>query len=225
MDARATRPDGSVLPDAGLDYTFSYFISPAGDDSNDGSLMHPWSITALTTKGALYAGKAIGLIGDRGPIQSGAASGVATTIYSLIEVGTGQEGPAIQVQGGTSSPTVLASCTSAGVYSPRLATIDAADPTTKAHPDHQRDMMGQSVYWNSVPAGEPGNRVTQYGRVTIDGLVIRNFTFSGVTFYRPPGEGGSPTPSSRTRNFSEATGSSATTTPAPSSARVARTSS
>src|SRR6185312_12245898 len=45
--------------------TFDYYLSPAGNDSNPGTLTSPWAITSLQTSSANWsklAGKRIGLL-------------------------------------------------------------------------------------------------------------------------------------------------------------------
>src|SRR5262249_29274500 len=41
---------------------FDFYIDPSGSDLNDGSLAHPWAITALNTKQSTYAGLRVGLL-------------------------------------------------------------------------------------------------------------------------------------------------------------------
>jgi hypothetical protein len=158
---------------------FDYYISPTGDDNNAGTLASPWSITALNSRRSTYAGKRVGIIGDKGVIAYGRAGGVAKTLYSLYQATT-VDGTTLQLEGGTSasSPTYLAACDSAGVYTPRLAVIDAADPVTGALPTTAASLLGQNAY---RPVG-----ISRYGNVTIDGLVIRNFTFGAVMFQATP---------------------------------------
>lgn len=158
--------------------TFDYYISPAGDDANAGTLNSPWSISAINSKQATYAGKRLGIIGDQGLIQSGRVSGIATSIYSLIQAQSGNNaGCLYQINGGTTSPTYIASCNSAGVYSPRLAVIDCSNPSGGAVPTVSANLIGQSAFLG--PSGQPSN----WGGVTIDGLVIRNWTYSAIQFY------------------------------------------
>jgi hypothetical protein len=158
---------------------FDYYIAPNGDDNNVGSLASPWSITAINTKQSTYAGKKIGLIGDiagtQTPIQYGTVGGVQTTLYSLCQAQNGQnQGCILNVQGGSSgmSPTLLASCNSSGVYTPRWAAIDASNPSGGAAPTVECVLMGQNAYMSSA--------VSQYGNVTYDALEIRNFTHSAI---------------------------------------------
>src|SRR5580700_10727712 len=53
--------------------TFDYYISPSGSDSNAGTQGSPWSITAINTKQATYAGKRVGLMDG------------TYTVYSLLQ--------------------------------------------------------------------------------------------------------------------------------------------
>lgn len=159
--------------------TFNYFVSPTGDDNNAGTLVSPWSITALNSKQSTYAGKNIGFL--PGTYQYGTVGGVQTTLYSLFQAAPGTGNPIIAIQGGTSgTPTYIASCNSSGVYAARGAIIDCSNPSGGAQPTVAAAIMGQTTYMT--------DNVTQYGYVTIDGLVIRNFTFAALMFY---GAGGS----------------------------------
>lgn len=164
---------------------FDYFISPNGDDKNSGTLNSPWSITALNSKMALYGGKRIGIIGDQGIIQAGRVDGVVRSLYSMYQAqsGTGANS-VLMLNGGPSAtqPTYIASCDSAGNYSARLAVIDASDPASGAQPTVEAPFLAQNQYQSTV-------QVPQYGNITIDGLVIRNFTFAALLFY---GDGQSP---------------------------------
>jgi hypothetical protein len=81
--------------------TFDYYISPSGSDSNAGTQGSPWSITAINTKQATYAGKRVGLMDG------------TYTVYSLLQGGL-NDGyvPVLQIQGGRSgSPTVIQAVT------------------------------------------------------------------------------------------------------------------
>lgn len=157
--------------------SFDYFISPKGDDNNAGSLASPWSITALNSKQSIYAGKKIGIIGDQGVIQSGTVGGVQTTLYSIYQTLNNNTNILLSINGGTAgSPTYLGSCNSSGAYTARIAIIDCAQPGTGSQPTAAGSIMGQSQ------VGGPGN-VANYGYVTVDGLVIRNFTAAALNFY------------------------------------------
>jgi hypothetical protein len=162
--------------------SFDYFISPKGDDNNAGTLASPWSITALNSKRATYAGKKIDIIGDQGVIQTGTVGGVHTTLFSIYQALTQATAPVLAVNGGTSgSPTYIGSCDSSGAYSARLAIIDCADPSTGNQPTNLGSIMGQSQYMGmgSVP---------NYGNITFDGLVLRNFTSCSLMFYCSSGQ-------------------------------------
>lgn len=163
---------------------FDYFISPSGDDNNVGSLVSPWSITALNSKGSTYAGKKIGFIGDQGVITSGKVGGVTTTLYALYQAASAN-GSVLQVEGGTgsSSPTYLASCNSSGTYSARLAIIDASNPSGGASPTVEAQFIGQNQYNNSSPP-------SHYGDIVYDGLTIRKFTFSAICSSSPSAHSG-----------------------------------
>jgi hypothetical protein len=152
---------------------FDYFISAKGDDNNAGSLASPWSITALNSKQSTYSGKRIGIIGDQGVIQHGIIGGVQTALYALYQAQNGNnQGCIINVNGGTSSAsTYIASCNSAGVYTPRLAIIDFSNPLGGALPTISGVGMGQNLYGASYP---------NVGYITFDGITLRNFTVAGL---------------------------------------------
>jgi hypothetical protein len=163
--------------------TFDYYISPKGDDNNSGTLTSPWSITALNSKQSTYAGKRIGIIGDQGLIQYGTVGGVQRTLYSLYQAAA-KAAQVLLLNGGPSGsqPTYLASCDSSGVYSARLAIIDASDPSTGNKPTVEAALIAQNTYTNL-------GVVANWGNVTVDGLTIRNFTFSALMFYGTNGTG------------------------------------
>jgi hypothetical protein len=151
---------------------FDYFISPTGDDNNAGTLASPWSLTALNHNQATYSGKKIGFLpgtyqyGTKGGVQSG-------SIYAFLQ--TGANGCFVYVNGGTSSnPTYLASCNASGQYQARTAILDGSNPSGGALPNaDQAYVIGNAFYGVSTPAP-----ITSY--ITIDGLVVQNFTFSGI---------------------------------------------
>lgn len=162
--------------------TFDYYISADGDDNNPGTLSQPWSITALNSKMSLYGGKTIGIIGNTSAnptvINTGKVGGVVTTLYSLYQSWvSGKAGSVLLLNGGTipGAPTYIATCDSTGAYSPRTAIIDAADPSTGNQPTVSVPFIGQVEYMATA-------QVASYGNVTVDGLVVRNFTFSGLQF-------------------------------------------
>jgi hypothetical protein len=152
---------------------FDYFISAKGDDNNAGTLASPWSITALNSKMSLYAGKRVGIIGDQGVIQHGTIGGLPTTLYALYQLQNGNnQGCIINVNGGTSSAsTYIASCNSAGAYTPRLAIIDFSNPIGGLVPTISGAAMGQNLYGASYP---------NVGYITFDGITLRNFTVAGL---------------------------------------------
>jgi hypothetical protein len=165
---------------------FDYFISANGDDNNAGTLASPWSITALNSKQSKYSGKRVGIIGDIGgtqtPIQHGTVGGVQTTLFALYQAGGAA--PVLVINGGTSSAsTYIASCNSAGVYTPRWAIIDFSNPSGGAKPSVENMAMGQSFYQTSVP---------NPGYTTVDALTIRNFTFAALGFSNLSGFGTMP---------------------------------
>ncbi len=152
---------------------FDYYISPTGDDNNAGTLSSPWSITALNSKKTMYGGKRIGLL--PGTYQYGVVGGVKTSLYSVYQGLPYSSSPLLAAQGGSSSvPTYIASSDASGNYSPRTAIIDCSDPSSGMLPTTAGSILGQSNYMQS--------NVSAWGNVTIDGLVIRNFTFAAIIF-------------------------------------------
>jgi hypothetical protein len=109
------------------------------------------------------------------PIQQGTVGGVHTSIFSLVQAISNGTSPALGLNGGPSSsvPTYMASCTSAGVYSPRWAIIDASDPSTGSPPTVAGSIMGQDP--NATVSS-----VAHYGNLTLDALTIRFFSFAAV---------------------------------------------
>lgn len=158
---------------------FDFFIAPNGDDvTGSGSLASPWSITALKTKQTTYRTHKVGIIGDisgtQTPIQYGTASGTQSTLFSLLNAVTDNT-PVLPIDGGTvSNPTYIGSCDSTGAYKRGWAIIDCAQPGTGTHPSTDGcQLMGQ--------CGDSGTQVPHPDNLTIDGLTIRNFSFSGIT--------------------------------------------
>lgn len=155
---------------------FDYYISPTGDDNNPGTLSSPWSITALNSKKSIYAGKKVGMIA--GTYQHGTVGGVQTTLYSIYQAFSSTTGnwSVLALQGGPSGsqPTYIASCDSSGSYSARAAIIDCSNPSNRALPTASGSVLGQYSYM--------GSNVSQYGNATVDGIVIRNFTFCALIF-------------------------------------------
>lgn len=175
----ATLPFGSMRRVfAASPPSFDFYISPTGDDNNPGTLSSPWSITALNSKQLTYAGKRIGLL--PGIYQYGTVAKVQTTLYSIYQgLAANSIWCTLAINGGPSGtqPTYLASSDASGNYSPRTAIIDCSDPATGSLPTVENSVLGQSAYNLPMP-----NPVHQFGNVTIDGIVIRNFTFAALVF-------------------------------------------
>lgn len=175
----------ATIGSSGGGIVFDFFISPNGDDNNAGTLGSPWSITALNTKQATYAGKKVGIIGDisgtQTPIQYGTVGGVQTTLFSIASSCNSAPGDncILQVNGGsTGTPTYIGSCTSAGVYQAEWAIIDPANPSGQVAPvGPTMCVIGQSFY-STQTSPVPGN----VGNVTLDGLVVRNGNYAGINF-------------------------------------------
>ena len=119
------------------------------------------------------------------PIQFGRVSGVQTSLYSKYQALVApQDQTVIHLNGGTSArSTYIASFTSAGVYQARWAIIDASQPgsafgaVVPTNTSNGACLMGQGQ----------NNEVTNYGFITVDGLVIRYFNYSGLLFFGPGG--------------------------------------
>jgi hypothetical protein len=157
--------------------SFSYYCAPNGDDNNPGTLISPWSITALNSKQSTYRGTNVGIIGDiagtQTPIQYGTIGGVQTTIYSYLN--STQNQPFLNIDGGTvGSPTYIGSCNSSGTYVRGWAVIDCSNPSGGAHPSLDATLlMGQN--------GNSSTQVPHPGNITIDGLTIKNFCYCAIT--------------------------------------------
>lgn len=174
--AVVTAPTGFIFDNAGA-AGFNFYISPTGDDvSGTGSLANPWSITALNSKGNIYAGKRIGML--PGFYQYGTSGGVQTTLWALCNAVNGGVNnanlAALNVYGNVGgAPTVLACCDLNGNYSPRTAIISALNPINGAYPTTQSTLIGQGYL--QVPLGNRGN-------VTLDGLVVTGGYQTGIGF-------------------------------------------
>jgi len=171
-------PGGQIF-DNGASTAFNFFISTTGDDNNAGTLASPWSITALNSKGATYAGKRVGLL--PGTYQYGIVGGVQTTLFALCNsqnTGTGHNptATALAVNGGTTTSTYVASCDASGNYSPRTAVLSAMDPGSGNLPTSETSVIGQ-----------PYNTLANKGNVTLDGLVVRDWNQWGISFMPGPG--------------------------------------
>src|SRR5580700_7034678 len=80
--------------------SYNFYISPTGSDSNAGTQASPWSINAINTKQALYAGKSVGVLPG------------TYNIHGLIQSlpSGSQQTAALSINGGTSgSPTLIQS--------------------------------------------------------------------------------------------------------------------
>lgn len=153
----------------------NFFISPAGVDTNPGTLAQPWSLSAIKNNQTTYAGKAIGVIG--GTYQYVNSGSGQVSIYSLIQAST-STAAIFPLNGGTATnPTWIGSCDSSGHYSPRAAIISGIDPITSSQPTATATLLGQTL--NAQPTG---------GYVTVDALTLTGFTTYGIYF--GPGSGG-----------------------------------
>lgn len=166
--------------------TFNFFISPNGDDANNGlTPATAWSLSALNSKQSTYSGKNIGLVGDiagvQTPIQQTSISGAVTTLFAAYQGQPGDGSACIfNVNGGTSSAsTYIGSCNSSGAYVAPVsgagpwAVIDFSNPSGGAAPTVTAFAVGQNFFRGSVP---------NQGWVTVDGIGLRFFTQGGLTF-------------------------------------------
>jgi hypothetical protein len=114
------------------------------------------------------------------PITQGSVGGTKTTLLSIMNGNSTQ--PVLNVDGGTSSAsTYLASCNSAGAYTPRWAIIDTGNGT------------GFSTNVNGIVFGQSSDSATQVphpGFITFDALTIRGFVETAIMpFYQTPTSG------------------------------------
>lgn len=163
--------------------SFDRFISPNGDDNNDGlTPATAWSIGALTSKQANYRGLRIGMIGDVGGVQTSiqqdSAGGIVTSIYSrLMTINGNNQSAAYMINGGAGvgAETQLISCTSAGVAQRGWCVIDGSQPGTGTLPIGAfAIIMGQPVFGVQQPL--------HYGFTILDGLVVKNGNYAAVNF-------------------------------------------
>lgn len=143
--------------------TFDYYISPNGSDSNPGTLASPWSLNALNSKGSIYGGKSVGIIGDQGTYDCLSIYIAANGGSTLGSTASGVNPAAFNIANGTSgSPTYVASCNSSGVYAARLAVLDGGSTS-----------LSQSAMVN--PGGNPMiGAFPSAAYITLDGLVLQN---------------------------------------------------
>jgi len=169
-------PLNTQLPSVYGQVEFQYFISSTGNDSNSGtSPSQAWAITSLATTGgnatnfALMAGASVGLIGGNYDVSGFSSGGQVGTAALLLKIPPGTAG----------NPTYIASCNSAGVYSPGLAVLNGAPTgggTLTPYP-----IIGMN---------------TQYGAgnvcyCTLDGIVVQNISnpsstgqvYGAISFY------------------------------------------
>ena len=105
-----------------MGFTPDFFISTTGSDSNPGTFVSPWAITAINTKRSTYAGKGLGLL----PGTYGISSLMTTDAQNSAR------NPALNINGGpdTSNMTTICSCDASGIYSRGTVTIKANDNGT-----------------------------------------------------------------------------------------------
>jgi hypothetical protein len=138
---------------------FDYYIGPDGEDSNPGTYARPWSITAINTHRAVYAGKRVGLLDG------------TYNVHDLCQKGS-RHVPALGVNGGPSAdaPTVIAA------VNPRRAILTGADPSGGAYPTNECAIIGQGYL-----------QTPNTGNVVLDGLSVTRSYQYGILFYAPVG--------------------------------------
>lgn len=188
LSAQVTDSVGVVSAPTSLSLTVTassgvnYYISPTGDDNRGaGTLASPWSLNAINSQRAKYAGNNLYLM--PGVYTATTTAGTTKTIYSLIQAisNTGNATALFQVQGGPSGlqPTVIASCNAAGNYSPRTAIVDCVDPVTGLMPGSAGVMIIGQTDNNTSGVGLPG----QYGNFILDGIEIIHFADLGIGYH------------------------------------------
>jgi hypothetical protein len=136
-------------------YTFNYFISPTGSDSNSGtSHSSPWALTSClpsSPNNKKMAGQRVGFMPGTYSVM---------TLTGISQYPSDYSNPYLSPPGGSAgSSTVWASCDSNGNYSPRTAVLDGQG-TASNNP-------------NSQPLlGSINGNASSY--ITIDGFEIIN---------------------------------------------------
>src|SRR5579863_3596614 len=152
--------------------TFDFYISPTGSDNNSGALTSPWAITAINTRQSIYAGKRVGIIAGTYDVSS-----LMNAKYHT---------PALNINGGpnSSTRTYIASCDTAGNYSPRTATLDAkgASGVYGGGSANLSSIIGQ---------GDEVNVGPYWGNWTVDGLRLTGFSLWAAHIGNYDGSGGS----------------------------------
>lgn len=159
---------------------FNFYISPTGDDANPGTLASPKSITWLgtqynynTTAGwSTYTGQRVGVL--PGTYTQGKYNGTVTTLSGMTLL---NPGPVIIPNGSanSASPTYIGASDNSGnelsgVLEP-VATWDfgisgVATPS-------QATAVGHTTSGSIVPSN--------FGNITISGIHIQNYGYSGIT--------------------------------------------
>jgi hypothetical protein len=184
LERSALALGGVLLGRAGIEVAeaqvagFSYFIAPNGSDANPGTLASPWAITTLldpSSKYATAAGKA------NWAKVSGKTIGLLPGTYSLAGLCDSAvvpgNGPILNLPAGTAAAnTVVASCSTSGVYQPLAATLDAGT------------VSGAGPYFYAPAIGSTTMRGNG-GYITVAGLTVQNCNGSGIDFTYDPGVG------------------------------------
>jgi Chitobiase/beta-hexosaminidase C-terminal domain len=130
--------------------TFDFYVSTTGSDANAGTLAAPWAITSFqntSSNQSKMKGKRIGIIAGTYSTGGLTSSTPSDFTASLITIPAGT----------SSASTYVGSSNSSGFYTPRVAIISVAQPTTAAN--------GQ--------IGGPGGQTSgNSSYITIDGITI-----------------------------------------------------
>jgi hypothetical protein len=138
---------------------FDFYIGPAGSDSNPGTLDQPWSINALNTKWASYAGKRVGLLNGNYNLRRLGVTYIDNWSSSMLLVAAGS----------SASRTVIQS------VEPQGAVIDA-DYQNQPSPYRKNGVIGCSnggyVTIDGLKIVNAGYRAIQISNGT--GYIVQN---------------------------------------------------
>jgi len=147
--------------------TFDYYISPTGSDNNAGTQASPWSITAINTKQATYAGKRVGLLDG------------TYSIRSLIQAlpGDGYD-TALTIASGTATNVTVIQAVNQG-----KAVIDCGLPTVNNPAMGYSSSTGQYFTIDGLKFINGGSKIIHCGlygaNYNNQGITIQNCEFTG----------------------------------------------
>lgn len=153
-----------------LGQTFTYYVSPTGNDANSGTLGFPWAITSLM-KGTQNSFNVANFAKTRGQRVGFLPGTYNVSAYMATDSFTG----AFQIDSGTGSTeiTYYGSANSSGIYAQGTATITAL--TSGGLPGG-----GLSYPDNGPILGGCTNTPHTGGWVTVDGLIFTAFTYKAI---------------------------------------------